>query len=169
MKPALFLDRDGIVIKDTGYVSSTEGIGFVDGIFDLCRAAIARGYLVIVLTNQSGVARGYYTEAAVRQIHLWISAEFAKRNAPIDAFYFCPHHPDGTVAEYSIECNCRKPRPGLVLNATKDFDIDITRSIMIGDKESDRLDVEGLKCLILTSKYTSGGDIASLDEAATFL
>ena len=171
LRPALFLDRDGIVIEDTGYVSSTENIRFVDGVFDLCRVAIDKGYIVVIVTNQSGVARGYFTIQTVDTIHAWIAGEFEKRSVVLSGIYSCPHHPRGTVPEFSVDCNCRKPRPGLLLKAAEDLGIDFSRSLMIGDKQSDRIAIEGLRSLVVKSRYVGDGewDIADIVGAESYL
>ena len=101
------------------------------------RWANERGFLVIVITNQSGVARGYFSEDDVHRLHEWMNEDLARFGAHIDAFYYCPHLPNGSVVVYAKECDCRKPKPGLFLQAGKDFDADFGRSFMIGDKISD--------------------------------
>ena len=134
---ALFLDRDGVINIDHGYVHSQAQTDWVPGIFDLVARAHRAGYLPIVITNQAGIARGYYTEEAFRDFTSWMHEQFRARGAPLLATYFCPHHPDEGVGEYSRVCSCRKPAPGLILQASSDFCIDTASSVMIGDKQSD--------------------------------
>lgn len=134
---ALFLDRDGVINVDKGYVYRRDQIEFVDGIFDLCRSAVARRYLIVVVTNQAGVARGYYGESEVRELHSWINERFRERGVAIERFYYCPYHPEHGVGHYRRESECRKPRPGMILQAATDLRIDLEQSTLIGDKASD--------------------------------
>lgn len=134
---ALFLDRDGVVNADHGYVHTVEGTAFLPGIFDLCRAAYAAGLLPIVVTNQAGIARGLYDEAAFIAYTRWLHAEFAARGAPLLATHYCPHHPQADRGEYRVACASRKPNPGMVLHAAADYHLDLAQSLLIGDKQSD--------------------------------
>jgi D-glycero-D-manno-heptose 1,7-bisphosphate phosphatase len=136
-RPALFLDRDGVINVDHGYVCKPEYFEFIDGIFELVSAANAAGYLVIVITNQAGIGRGHYSEQEFHRLTDWMKAQFALRGARIDAVYFCPFHPEHGVGEYRRESDCRKPGPGMVLQAQKEHDVDLGRSILVGDKPSD--------------------------------
>ncbi|NTU58006.1 MAG: HAD family hydrolase [Chlorobiaceae bacterium] len=136
-RPALFLDRDGVINIDHGYVYRKEEFEFVDGIFDLVSKAHNAGYLVIVVTNQAGIGRGYYTEADFHELMNWVCDEFKRHGGQIDAVYFCPDHPEHGIGAYRRESHYRKPGPGMLLQAASDFDIDMDRSIMIGDKPSD--------------------------------
>jgi len=131
-KPALFLDRDGVINVEKNYLFKKEDFEFIDGIFELCSFYQSKNYLIIVVTNQSGIARGYYTEADFSNLTFWMLSEFSKNGVEIDQVYHCPHHPD-----ISGKCECRKPNPGMLLQAQKDFNIDMKNSIMIGDKERD--------------------------------
>ncbi|QOP43155.1 D-glycero-beta-D-manno-heptose 1,7-bisphosphate 7-phosphatase [Sulfurimonas sediminis] len=132
MKKALFLDRDGVINVEKEYLYKREDFEFIDGIFDLCKYYQNLGYLIIIVTNQSGIARGYYTEEDFQVLTDWMIQEFKKRNINIAKVYHCPHHP-----EINIECSCRKPEPGMILEAQKKFNLDLTHSLMIGDKERD--------------------------------
>lgn len=136
-RKAIFLDRDGVLNVDTAYLYKVEELVWQDGVFEALKDAHDKGYLLIVVTNQSGVARGYYTEEDVKALHQYMGSTLAKAGAPIDAFYYCPHHVKGTVAPYVKDCNCRKPKTGMLDQACEDFDIDLDHSFMIGDKESD--------------------------------
>jgi len=171
MNKALFLDRDGVVNEDYHYAYKPEHIAFREGIFELCRHAIDKGYIIIIVTNQAGVAKGKFTEEDVQALHRWIKEEFRRRGIDIAAFYYCPHHPEGSVERYRRVCECRKPKPGMILEAKRKFDIDITRSLMIGDKPSDRIALEGLRSVILKSEYTDGGgyDAETLAETEQYL
>jgi D-glycero-D-manno-heptose 1,7-bisphosphate phosphatase len=169
-KKALFIDRDGIINEDTGYPHKPEHINFRPEIFDICRAALQKGYLLIVITNQAGVAKGKFPEEDVRALNAWMKDQFVSRGIDIAAFYYCPHHKNGIVPEYAISCNCRKPRPGMVEQAARDFDIDIRASLVIGDKESDRIEYPGLRSIIVKSAYTlKGWDVRSLPEVIQYL
>jgi D-glycero-D-manno-heptose 1,7-bisphosphate phosphatase len=171
MKKALFLDRDGVVNEDYHYAHKPEHITFRDGIFDLCRAAIDKGYIIIVISNQAGVAKGKFSEEDVRALHRWMQEQFRSRSIEIAAFYYCPHHKDGIVERYRLDCECRKPRPGLILRAKKEFNVDIAKSLMIGDKESDRIDLQGLRTVIARSEYTGdkGFDVETLAGVLQYL
>ena len=136
-RPAAFLDRDGVLNVDHGYVYRPEDLQWVDGAPAAVRLLNGAGYTVIVVTNQSGVARGFYDDAAVRCFHAHMQAEMNRHGAHIDAFYYCPHHPEGTVAEYAIRCQCRKPGIGLLERAAREWPIDLSRSFLIGDKPDD--------------------------------
>ena len=133
----VFLDRDGVVNTDIGYLWRREDLSWVPGAPEAIRLFNERGWPVVVITNQSGVARGYYREEDVQSLHLWMNAELNKLGARIDAFYFCPHHPKGAVDEYTRECACRKPQPGMILKAMADWQADPETSFLIGDRESD--------------------------------
>jgi len=152
MKKALFLDRDGVINIDKNYVHKIDDFEFVDGIFDLCRKKQNDGYLIFVITNQAGIARGFYDEDDFAKLTMWMTEQFEARGIVITKVYFCPHHPD-----FDGDCDCRKPKPGMILQAAKEFDIDLTGSLLIGDKKSD-LDAgrnAGITNLILVTKNES--------------
>ncbi|MBN1602585.1 MAG: HAD family hydrolase [Chitinispirillaceae bacterium] len=151
---ALFLDRDGIINVDTKYLHKSENVIFIDGIFELCRAAQLKGYLLIVVTNQAGVARGYFTEEDVRVLHKWIKNKFAEQGITLTAFYYSPFHPEGVVEKYRKDSDCRKPKPGLFIKAAEEHNININQSLMIGDKQSDRIQLEGLTSVVIKSRYS---------------
>jgi D-glycero-D-manno-heptose 1,7-bisphosphate phosphatase len=136
-KPAAFLDRDGVLNIDRGYVHTHEEFTWVEGAKEAVKLLNDRGYLVIVITNQAGVARGYYAEEQVESLHDWMNEELNKVGAYIDAFYFCPHHPTEGIDSYRLDCSCRKPKPGLVLQALAEWPVDPEKSFLIGDKTSD--------------------------------
>jgi len=131
-KPALFLDRDGVVNIEKNYLHKQEDFEFIEGIFELCRYYQERGYLLVVVTNQSGIARGYYTEMDFANLTFWMIDAFAERGVEISQVYHCPHHPD-----ISGECECRKPHPGMLLKAAEELNIDLEDSVLIGDSERD--------------------------------
>ena len=134
---ALFLDRDGVINVDKHHVYKIEDCEFIDGIFDLCRKAKSEGYLIIVITNQAGIAKGKYTEEDYFKFRDYVHKEFENQGCPIDAEYFCPYHTEAVIEKYRKDSFDRKPNPGMILKAQKDFDIDLSQSILIGDKESD--------------------------------
>lgn len=138
-RPALFLDRDGVINIDHAYVHRKEDFDFVDGIFELVRTARERGYLVFVITNQAGIGRGKYTEADFHVLTEWMCGEFASRSAPIDKVYFCPYHAEHGIGHYKAESPFRKPNPGMILQAAQEFDVDLAASVLLGDMETDIL------------------------------
>ena len=129
---AAFLDRDGVINIDYGYVSNIQNFEFKEGIFELLKLLQEKGYKLFIVTNQSGIARGYYTETDFHNLMEYMINELKKRNIEITDYAYCPHHPDITG-----ECECRKPNPGMILNLAKKYNIDLANSIMIGDKQSD--------------------------------
>ncbi len=154
MSKALFLDRDGVINEDEGYLYEIDKCRFVEGIFELVAAAEAKGYLPIVVTNQSGIARGYYTEEAMHTLHDHMREEFKKRGCHILAFYHSPFHPESIFPHLKKESHCRKPKPGMFLEAIHDHGIDPFESIMVGDKPSDRIELEGLTSYVIKSRYS---------------
>ncbi len=134
---AVFLDRDGTINVEKGYVHRIEDFELIPGVPHAIRLLREAGFLVIVVTNQSGVARGYYPLDAVRSLHRHMDEELAKSGVAVDAYYVCPHYPEGVEEEYSKVCHCRKPLPGMLMEAAKDFSIDLASSYMIGDRLSD--------------------------------
>lgn len=132
MKKALFLDRDGVINKEKNYLYKKNDFEFIDGIFELCKYFQKRNYYIIVVTNQSGIARGYYSDKEFLDLSQWMEKKFLENNVIIDKIYYCPHHPD-----FSQNCNCRKPKPGMILQAQEELNIDLKHSIMVGDKERD--------------------------------
>lgn len=129
---ALFLDRDGVINVNHGYVFEKENFDFIDGIFKLCKKATKKGFVIIIVTNQSGIARHYYSEKDFQRLSKWVEHQFWKKGINILHTFHCPHHPD-----YSFSCCCRKPRIGMLTKASRRFRIDLSKSIMIGDSLSD--------------------------------
>lgn len=137
IKPALFLDRDGVINVDHGYVHTPEEFEFVDGIFELVVAANRARYIVVVVTNQAGIGRGYYSESQFHRLTDWMKTRFDEHGGQIAAVYFCPYHPEHGIGEYRRESEFRKPAPGMLLQAQRELDIDMKRSIFIGDTLTD--------------------------------
>jgi D-glycero-D-manno-heptose 1,7-bisphosphate phosphatase len=134
---ALFLDRDGVINQEVGYLYRSDDVRWVDGIFPLCRTALRLGYKLVVITNQSGIARGLYSEADFQVLMEWMRAEFLAQRAPLDAVYFCPYHPEHGVGLYRREHQDRKPGPGMLLRAARDLSLDLAQSVLVGDRCSD--------------------------------
>ena len=139
---ALFLDRDGIINVDHGYVYKQDNFEFKKGIFQLCQQAQKKGYIIIVITNQSGIARGYYSEQDFLALTQWMMDEFMKKGITISDTFYCPHHPTvkqegNDLDKYRKECSCRKPKADLIFSAEKKYHINLAESIFIGDKYSD--------------------------------
>lgn len=134
---AVFLDRDGTINIDKKYVYKIEDFEFIDGVIDALRELQNNGYILIIITNQSGIAHGYYTEEDYNILNAWMTHVLNKRGVKLGATYFCPHHKDGIIQRYRIKCNCRKPQVGLFEQAIKDFDIDISKSYAVGDRMRD--------------------------------
>jgi D-glycero-D-manno-heptose 1,7-bisphosphate phosphatase len=134
---ALFLDRDGVVNLDRGYTWRIEDFSFVDGVFELCRAAVERGYLLFVVTNQAGIGRGYYTEPDFVRLTEWMRARFEAAGLPAPCVYYCPHHPSAGIGPYLLDCPSRKPNPEMLLAAAAECGLDLGRSILLGDKDGD--------------------------------
>jgi D-glycero-D-manno-heptose 1,7-bisphosphate phosphatase len=136
-RPAVFLDRDGVLNVDHGYVHRSDQIDWIPGAIAAVRALNDLGYRAVVATNQAGVAHGHYEEEAVHALHAWMQDELAKHGAFIDAFYHCPYHPEGRVERFRLSHIDRKPGPGMILRALADLEIDKDRSFLIGDKQTD--------------------------------
>lgn len=130
MNQAVFLDKDGTLIEDVPYNVDLDRIRLCDGAIEALRSLHTAGYKLIIISNQSGVARGFFSETALMEVNRHLRELLG---VPLSGFYYCPHHPHGTVAKFAIDCDCRKPKPGMLLRAARDHDIDLTRSWFIGD------------------------------------
>lgn len=135
--PALFLDRDGVINEEVGYLYRPEDVRWVEGIFSLARTAREMGYKLVVVTNQSGIAREYYTTAQFKALMAWMGQHFKREGAPLDAVYHCPYHPEHGVGEWKREHQDRKPGPGMLMRAARDLGLDLGRSVMVGDRCGD--------------------------------
>jgi D-glycero-D-manno-heptose 1,7-bisphosphate phosphatase len=173
-KRALFLDRDGVVNVDTGYACRPDEIQFIDGIFELVAAATRLQYKTFIVTNQAGIGRGYYGEQDFWALMHWMQQRLAEAGGAIEKTYFCPHHPEHGVGEYHRLCACRKPAPGMLLQAASEYDIDLARSIFIGDKKTD-MDAGqagGVGTLLYFGdepNYAPGIKLTSLASATSYL
>jgi len=134
---ALFLDRDGVINVDTGYVHTPAQTQWLPGIFEYVAGAVRAGYAPVVVTNQAGIARGYYDQAQFLDYTRWVHEQFAAQGAPLLATFYCPHHPDAGQGEWRVACACRKPAPGMLLAAAESLGIDLSNSIMVGDTNAD--------------------------------
>ena len=137
MNAAVFFDRDGVLNAEVGYLWTIDKFAWIDGARDAIKLCNERGFLTVVITNQGGIARGLYTAREVDALHVFMQESLSEVGAHIDAFYFCPHHPEGVVAEFAVACDCRKPKPGLIERACRELDIDPAQSILFGDSERD--------------------------------
>jgi D-glycero-D-manno-heptose 1,7-bisphosphate phosphatase len=136
-RPAVFLDRDGVVIEEVEYLAEVGQVRLIPGAAAGIAALNARGIPVVVATNQAGVARGLFPEGRVGQVHAQLARLLAAEGARVDAWYYCPHHPTAGEGAYRVSCACRKPLPGMLLQAAREWGIDLARSFMVGDKRSD--------------------------------
>lgn len=134
---ALFLDRDGVINMDRGYVHRAENTDWLPGIFDLCRSMANAGLVIVVVTNQAGIARGLYSEGQFLDYTRWVHDTFRGLGAPLLSTYYCPHHPSAGVGTLLTECRCRKPSPGMLLDAAARHGIILEQSSLIGNKDSD--------------------------------
>jgi D-glycero-D-manno-heptose 1,7-bisphosphate phosphatase len=136
-QPAVFLDRDGTLNQDTGYVHRIADFRWLPGAVNAIRRLNDAGYFVFVVTNQSGVARGLFDEAAVNDLHRWMNEELRGAGAHIDDMRYCPHHPEASIAAYRVTCSCRKPAAGMLLDLMNCWPVILETSIMVGDKATD--------------------------------
>ncbi|OQX28704.1 MAG: hypothetical protein B0D92_07565 [Spirochaeta sp. LUC14_002_19_P3] len=151
---ALFLDRDGVIIEDVGYPHRLEDLRFKEELIPYLKWAAGQGFKLISVSNQAGIARGLFSMEQYQVFQKEVEKGLRDRGVVLDGVYFCPCHPQGTVPPYNTDSVNRKPKPGLFLEAQRVFNLDLSRSFMLGDKFSDRIELPGLRCLILRSRYT---------------
>ncbi|WP_394203013.1 D-glycero-alpha-D-manno-heptose-1,7-bisphosphate 7-phosphatase [Marinagarivorans algicola] len=156
MTKGLFLDRDGVINVDKGYVHRIEDFEFLPGIFAFCRRASVLGYKIFVVTNQSGIARGFYTEHTFLMLTTWMKQRFVGHGVHIEAVFFCPHHPSEGQGQYLQACECRKPQPGMLKQALRDYDLEASECLLIGDSSSD---IDAARCVGMPSVKVSRNDI----------
>ncbi len=151
---AAFLDRDGVINVDRGYVYQIKDFTLVDGVLEACKTLYEAGFKLVIITNQSGIARGFYKESDLALLNAHIENLFKEAGAPLSGIYCCPHLPDAPLQAYRKVCDCRKPAPGLFLKAAKELDIDLEESLAFGDKERDLEAAKraGVPCRILLGK-----------------
>ncbi|WP_299128100.1 D-glycero-beta-D-manno-heptose 1,7-bisphosphate 7-phosphatase [uncultured Vibrio sp.] len=155
-KPAVFLDRDGVINVDHGYVHDEHDFEYIDGVFEAAKAFKDMGYLLVLVTNQSGIARGMFSEDRFLSLTQWMDWNFVDNGVELDGIYYCPHHAEHGIGNYKQDCECRKPKPGMFISARDFLKIDMANSVMIGDKAEDMMAAEaagvGTKVLVRTGK-----------------
>jgi D-glycero-D-manno-heptose 1,7-bisphosphate phosphatase len=174
---ALFLDRDGVVNEEVGYLHRADEVRFVDGIFSLCRTAAGLGYRLIVVTNQAGIARGYYSETDFEALMEFMRGELRVEGVELDAVYYCPFHPEHGVGRYKQEHEDRKPGTGMLRRGAREFGVELSESVMVGDRCSDvgAANAAGLRQAFLISGTEAAGcngqyvSVASLAEVERWL
>ena len=171
MRGAAFLDRDGVLNLDIGYAHRAEQIQWVEGAAKAIALLNRQNLFVFVVTNQSGIARGFYSEGDVNRLHTWMTAELLSQGARIDAFAYCPHYSEGEIAAYREVCTCRKPAPGMLLAAAQDLSLDPHASWMIGDRDSDVQAAHNAGChsAFLNNSVNQGIDPSPEIVGKTFL
>lgn len=153
---AAFFDRDGVLNVDKSYLYRIEDLEWIDGAKEALAYLTQQGYTIFVMTNQSGIARGYYSVDDMNKLHDFMAQQVAAAGGKIEKFYYCPHLPEGKIAEYAVECDCRKPKPGLILRAFEEYDIDKDNAFLIGDKPRD---VESAEAAGIKGYLFSGGNL----------
>lgn len=153
---AVFFDRDGVLNVDVAYLYKIEDLRWIDGAREAVAYLTQLGYTIFVVTNQSGIARGYYTVEQMNELHAYMQREIAAAGGKIEKIYYCPHHPEGSVPEYTGVCDCRKPKPGMLLQALADYDIDKEQSFLVGDSKRD---VEAAEAAGVKGYLYTGGNL----------
>lgn len=167
MKPAVFLDRDGVINVDVNYLSRPEDVRLIPGAARAIAKLNAAGFAVVVVSNQSGLARGYFGPEDLEAVRAELDRRLAQAGARVDAYYHCPHHPDqGVIPELTRACDCRKPAPGMVLRAARELNLDLAASFMVGDKPSDAACGRAAGVVSILVGGASGGDAAPDHMAA---
>jgi D-glycero-D-manno-heptose 1,7-bisphosphate phosphatase len=156
LRPAIFFDRDGVLNVDSDYLFEIDKFVWIDGAIEAVKAVNDAGYFAFVITNQSGVARGFYEETDVQILHDWMANQLAARGARIDSFEYCPFHPDGLVERYRRVSDRRKPQPGMITDLLKKFPVDASRSFVVGDRPSD---IEAARAAGLPGYLFAGGNL----------
>ena len=167
-KPAVFLDRDGVINVDHGYVHDEHDFEYIDGVFEAAKAFKDMGYLLVLVTNQSGIARGRFSEDRFLSLTQWMDWNFVDNGVELDGIYYCPHHAEQGLGDYKQDCECRKPKPGMFISARDFLKIDMANSVMIGDKAEDMMAAEaagvGTRVLVRTGQPVTekGAALASV-------
>ena len=137
MNKAFFLDRDGVINIDGNYVCEIDNFQFTKGLYKACKIIQSYGYKIIVITNQSGIGRGFYTKEQFFELNRWMLRSLQEEGIDVTDVYFCPHHPTDALSPYNVDCECRKPKPGMILKAKEEHNIDLRQSVLVGDRLSD--------------------------------
>ncbi len=162
---AVFFDRDGVLNEDVDYLYKISDWRWIEGAREAVAYLTQLGYKIFIVTNQSGIARGYYTEDEMHELHAYMQRELAAAGGRIDKIYYCPHHPQGSVPEYTCVCTCRKPAPGMLLEAMREYDIDRERSFLIGDGKRD---VEAAEAAGIRGYLFTGGSLLDFVKGITY-
>jgi D-glycero-D-manno-heptose 1,7-bisphosphate phosphatase len=165
VNPAVFLDRDGVINIDHGYVHQVDDFEYIEGVFEACIALKQMGFKLVVVTNQSGIARGLYSEEQFHTLTEWMDWNFADKGVELDGIYYCPHHSEKGIGDYQVDCDCRKPKPGMLNSAAQFLKIDLSKSVMVGDKRDDMLAAQNagvpIRILVRTGKEVTEEAIAA--------
>jgi D-glycero-D-manno-heptose 1,7-bisphosphate phosphatase len=163
LRPAVFFDRDGVLNEDFGFVHMADQLSWIPGAREAVSHLTKAGYLVFVVTNQSGIARGYFTAETVEKLHQTMGEEIASFGGQINAFAYCPHHPDAIVEQYRQTCTCRKPAPGMILDLLRHWPVDLQRSLLIGDQPRDLAAAEAAG---IAAAHFQGGNLLDFVKSA---
>ena len=161
----VFLDRDGVLNFDSGYVGNWSDFIFLPGAINGLKNLIRCNFQIIIVTNQSGIARGFFTEREYLSLEREIERYLSEKGVPITATYYCPHHIEGSIPEFSLKCDCRKPLPGMLVKAASDFDINLSEAIMIGDKSSD---MQAAEAAGISSRYFIDPKMCATEASGEF-
>jgi D-glycero-D-manno-heptose 1,7-bisphosphate phosphatase len=164
MRSAAFLDRDGVIIEEVGYLSAPEQVALIPGAAEAIAALNGAGIPVVVITNQAGVGHGYFPETQIAAVHQRLDALLARAGARIDRYYYCSHHPAAALPQYRRVCECRKPRPGMLLQAAAELGLALATSVMVGDKSSDLAAGLAAGCRPLLVKTGYGASMVNAPE-----
>lgn len=161
MRRGAFLDRDGVINFDREYVHRREDFAFISGVFEAARRLKGFGFALVVVSNQSGIGRGIFSEQQLATLTSWMQQQFVEQRAALDGVYSCPHHPTDAIGSYRRACDCRKPQPGMLLSAARDLSLSLNASVMFGDRASD---LQAARAAGVPVRYLLGTDGRSIPE-----